>query len=341
MKHERGTDTGRIGVILGQVGAPTSPDVGEIRRYLSEFLSDERVIDLPRWRWLPILHGIVLRTRPRAVRENYLDIWTEEGSPLIELSKAQRDGLAQRLGPDYRVELGLAYSFPSPAQAVKRLEADGVDALVALPMFPQYSTTTTASFLDAVLLAALGRDRRGRIAEKKPAPTVRTVSPYYDDPAYVKILADSIRRQISNGPKPDKMIVSFHGLPARYVREGDPYLAHCRKTAAMLAAELGWPEDYYEVAFQSRFGREEWLKPYLQPRLTELYGDGIHRPAIVSPGFTTDCLETLHELAIDGRKLFADGGGNPEDYRVISCLNAEPEWLDYLADKVRENSVGL
>ena len=341
MQSSSSSSNRRIGVILGQVGAPRTPEVSEIRRYLGEFLSDERIIDLPRWKWLPILHGIVLRTRPRAVRENYLDIWTDEGSPLIEISKAQKAGLSKRLGPQYQVELGLAYSRPTPAQAVEELESSGVDAMVAVPLFPQYSTTTTGSFYDAVMLALLGRNSKGRLSKKRDALTLRTVPAYFDDPAYISVLANSIRRQLTEGPKPDKMIVSFHGLPVRYVKEGDPYLAQCRKTAELLARELGWPKDYYEVAFQSRFGREEWIKPYLQPRLTELYRDGIHRPCIVAPGFTTDCLETLHELGIEGRDLFVEGGGDGASYRVLTCLNAEPEWLDYLAGNIRQHSAGL
>lgn len=328
-----------IGVVLGQVGTPTSLAHGEIRRYLKEFLSDQRVIDLPAWRWRPILHGAVLPLRPKRVAPHYRQIWTDQGSPLLVTSRAQRDGLAERLGARYRVELGLAYSRPSIADAVGRLEAAGIRTIVVLPMFPQYSNSTTASVYDAAVAAALGHRRR-RLPVKKFAPTLRFVHPFYDDPGYIRVLAKSVARQLGNGPVPDRVIVSFHGLPRRFVDEGDPYREHCVATTRLLAAESGWADGYFEMGFQSRFGRLEWIKPYLQPRLTQLAAEGVSRPAIIAPGFTTDCLETLHELGVEGRELFADGGGDPGSLRTVACLNDEPEWLDYLATLVERNAAG-
>jgi len=330
-----------IGVVLGQVGSPLSTEVKEIRRYLRHFLSDDRVIDLPRARWLPILHGAVLPFRPRSVSKHFEEIWTEEGSPLLRTSIAQRDGIQDRLGERFRVELGMAYSEPGIAQAVRKLEAEGLRKIITLPLFPQYSNSTTASIYDAVIFETLGRSRRKGLPTKKYSPTLRFVHPYFDDPEYVTVLAANVRRQLDALPHtPDRIILSFHGLPKRFVEEGDPYIDQCHITGALLSRELGWTEDDFEIAFQSRFGRTEWVKPYLQPRLEELHEAGIKAPAIVSPGFTTDCLETLHELGIAGRELFVDGGGDADSYRTLSCLNDDPAWLDYAASLIRKNAVG-
>ncbi|OJX68403.1 MAG: ferrochelatase [Micrococcales bacterium 73-13] len=330
----------RIGVILGQVGTPRSLDRAEVRRYLKEFLSDDRIIDLPRWRWMPVLHGAVLPTRPKMVGHHFAEIWTEQGSPLLVLSEAQRAGIQQRLGERYRVELGMAYSEPSMARAVARLEEAGIRRIVVLPLFPQYSNSTTASVYDEVMFHALGRSRRKGLPVKKYSPTLRFIHPFHDDPAYIAVLAASVRRQLEAGPEPDRIILSYHGLPRRFDDEGDPYRSQCEETTRLLAEALGWTEGSYEMAYQSRFGRTEWIKPYLQPRLGELHAEGVERPAIISPGFTTDCLETLHELGVEGRELFADGGGDPAGYRAVACLNDEPAWLDYAAGLIARNADG-
>ena len=329
-----------VGVILAQVGTPMNLGESEVRRYLREFLSDQRVIDLPKWRWQPILRSAVLPSRPRQVIEHFKEIWTDEGSPLLVFSQAQRDGVQERLGDRFQVELGFAYSEPSLGGAVTKLEQAGIRKIVVLPLFPQFSNSTTAAVYDEVIFHALGRGKRRGLPKKKFVPTLRFVHPYFDDPSYISVLAGSVDRQLSQGPQPDRIVVSYHGLPQRFPDEGDPYVTHCEATTRLLAAELGWPEDYYEMAYQSRFGRAEWIKPYLQPRLTELHGAGFEQPAILSPGFTTDCLETLHELGIEGRELFEDGGGDPSRYRTLSCLNAEPEWLDYAANLVEQNAGG-
>ncbi len=330
----------QVGVILGQVGTPANLERPEVRRYLKEFLSDERVIDLPRWRWQPVLRAAVLPTRPRHVAQHFAEIWTDEGSPLLVLSEAQRAGIAERLGDRYRVELGMAYSEPTMSGAVERLEAAGIRKIVVLPLFPQFSNSTTAAVYDEVMFTALGRRRRKGLPTKKFSPSLRFVHPFYDDPAYIEVLAASVRRQLETGKEPDRVILSYHGLPQRFVDEGDPYVGQCETTTRLLAAALGWDEDYYEMAYQSRFGRTEWIKPYLQPRLGELHRDGVERPAIISPGFTTDCLETLHELRIEGRELFEAGGGDPSGYRTVACLNDEPAWLDYAAGLVERNAGG-
>ncbi|MBX3094522.1 MAG: ferrochelatase [Cryobacterium sp.] len=332
--------TAEIGVILGQVGTPANLERPEVRRYLKEFLSDDRVIDLPGWRWKPILHGAVLPTRPKAVSHHFGEIWTEKGSPLLVLSEAQRAGIQERLGDRYQVELGMAYSAPTMSGAVTRLEDAGIRKIVVLPLFPQYSNSTTAAVYDEVMFTALGRHRRRGLPKKKFSPTLRFIHPFYDDPDYIAVLAASVKRQLAEGERPDRIILSYHGLPQRFEDEGDPYVEQCRETTRLLAEALGWPADYVEMAYQSRFGRTEWIKPYLQPRLGELHRDGIERPAIISPGFTTDCLETLHELRIEGRELFEAGGGDPSGYRTVACLNDEPAWLDYAATLIERNAGG-
>lgn len=331
----------KIGVVLGQVGTPLSLETREVRRYLKEFLSDDRIIDVPRARWFPILYGFVLPFRPRMVAKHFGEIWTSEGSPLLTISLAQRDGIQERLGDDFQVELGMAYSQPGLSDAIHKLEQSGIRKIIVLPMFPQYANSTTASIYDATMLTALGRSGRKRLPQKKFAPSLRFIHPFYDDPAYLQVLGGSIRRQLADIPhEHDRIILSFHGLPKRFVDEGDPYIDQCRTTGELLAKELNWDSDAVEVAFQSRFGRTEWVKPYLQPRLENLHADGVTAPVVISPGFTTDCLETLHELAIGGRELFEQGGGDPLKYRTLSCLNDEPAWLDYAADLIRKNASG-
>ncbi|NLC97982.1 MAG: ferrochelatase [Actinomycetales bacterium] len=333
--------TSKIGVVIGQVGTPLSLETREVRRYLKEFLSDERIIDLPRSRWYPILHSFVLPFRPRMVAKHFGEIWTSEGSPLLKISMAQRDGIQARLGDHFQVELGLAYSEPGLQAAISNLEQAGIRKIIVLPMFPQYANSTTASIYDATMFAALGRKAQKRMPKKKFSPTLRFVHPFYDDPEYIQVLANSVMRQLAEIPHDyDRIILSFHGLPKRFVDEGDPYIEQCHRTGELLAKELGWDSGTIEVAFQSRFGRTEWVKPYLQPRLEKLHSDGVKAPVIVSPGFTTDCLETLHELGIGGRELFEQGGGDPERYRTLACLNDDPDWLDYAADLIRSNAAG-
>lgn len=329
-----------IGVILGQVGTPHSLERSEVRRYLREFLSDQRVIDLPAWRWKPILYGAILPIRPRQVGRHLAEIWTADGSPLQVISEAQRAGIQARLGDRYRVELGMAYTRPGIGGAVARLEAAGVRKIVVLPLFPQYSNSTTAAIYDAVSFCALGRGSRKGLPVKKFSPTIRFIHPYYSDPAYIDMLAASIRRQLAEGPPADRVIFSFHGLPQRFIDEGDPYQDQVRVTVRLLSAALGLAEGTYELGYQSRFGRTEWIKPYLQSRLVELHREGIRRPVIISPGFTTDCLETLHALRVEGRELFEKGGGDGADYRTVACLNDEAAWLDYAAGLIARNTDG-
>lgn len=329
-----------IGVILAQVGTPAEPTAKALRPYLKEFLSDERILDWPRWLWLPVLHGIVLQTRPRKIAHHYQEIWTKQGSPLMEISRQQVAGVQKRLGRRYKVVLGLAYTTPSMADAVRQLEDVGIREIVVLPLFPQFSTTTTASIYDEITRAVLGRKGRGKPI-KKYSPTLRFIKPFFDDQAYIQMLARDIKSQVAALPqKPDQFILSYHGIPKRYVDEGDPYPQHCEETTRRLVKAMGWKKGQYRMTYQSRFGRAEWLQPYTQVALTELHGQGIKRPMIIAPGFTTDCLETLHELAIEGAELFEQGGGDPQALTVAACVNAKPGWLDYAADLIKQNTNG-
>lgn len=328
-----------IGVILGQVGSPADTTRSEIRRYLAEFLSDQRVVDMPRWRWAPILHGIVLRTRPAHTQAHYRDIWTESGSPMRVISEAQQAGIQERLGERFQVELGMAYSRPGIPDAITALEAAGIRKIVVLPLFPQFSTSTTASIYDAVSFAALGR-AQSSLPVKKFVPTLRFVHPYFDDPDFIELLAAHLDRELRPDPQPDRVIFSYHSLPRRFITEGDPYEEHCTISTRLLVEKLGWPTDRWEHAYQSRFDRRDWLGPMIHTRLADLPAEGVQRPAIFTPGFTTDCLETLQELGIRGRDAFTQAGGDTSEFRMIPCLNDDPRWLDYAATLIDANTRG-
>lgn len=330
------TDT-RIGVLVAQLGTPQAPTARAVRPYLKQFLSDRRVIDYPPLVWQPILRGIILNVRPSKSAQLYQRIWRDDGPPLLVYSQRQAAGLQDRLGAEFRVELGMVYGEPSIARALARLEDAGMERIVVLPMYPQYSSTTTASVYDAVFKAAAGApgDRKRRV------PTLRFVPPHYDHPGYIAALADQITRTVDDwGDTPDRYIFSFHGIPQRYARSGDPYPAHCRVTAERLAAALDLEPDQWLLTFQSRFGPEPWLQPYTDETLEQLPASGVQRVLITSPGFVVDCLETLDELGNEGREQFEDGGGHAANYRLAPCVNDNPIWLDALADLVRRESAG-
>lgn len=335
------TTTSKIGVILAQVGTPSAPTKKALKPYLKKFLSDERIIDSPRWFWLPILHGIILQVRPKKIAHHFADIWTPKGSPLFVHSMAQVKGVQKRLGKKYVVKLGLAYADPSMNDSMQELYDAGITKIIVVPMFPQFSTTTTASVYDEIMHHALGREKRRGKPTKKYSPALRFVDPFYNDPSYMNVLANNIKKQIKKLPaKPDKILVSFHGIPKRYVDEGDPYPEQCVETTALLAKAMKWKPDQYKMTYQSRFGRAEWLQPYTQVELPDLHNQGVERPLIISPGFTTDCLETIHELDIEARELYGEGGGVEANLMRIECLNDDPKWLDYLAGKVSSHAHG-
>lgn len=327
------TVTTDIGVLLVNLGTPDAPTPGALRRYLGEFLWDPRVVETPRAIWWPILHGAILPTRPRRSAQAYAKIWTEQGSPLLAISRRQeaaiRERLAQRLGLPLPVALGMRYGNPSIAAALADLHAAGVRRLLVLPLYPQYSATTAASALDAVA-AALRRQR--------DIPSLRFIRDYHDDDGYIAALADSIRTSWENNGRGERLLLSFHGIPKRYVESGDPYAEQCRTTGRLLAERLGLADDAWLVTFQSRFGPQEWLTPYTDKTLQMLAAEGIRRVDLVCPGFSADCLETLEENAMVNRDLFQQAGG--EQLRYIPCLNDDSAHIALLTDLIVRNLAG-
>lgn len=311
-----------IGVLLVNIGSPDAPTAPAVRRYLAEFLGDPAVVKLPRIFWVPLLRGIILPIRGPKSAKLYQKVWTQDGSPLIALSRAQASALARELGSGFRVELGMRYGNPSIDAALRALRDAGCREIVLVPMFPQYSGTTSGTVIDAV------RARAGEGAN------LRIVSAFFDDPEYVASLAASVRAKVRDD-EVDHYIFSFHGIPVRYVREGDPYQLHCERTAASLAKELGLAPERWSQVYQSRFGREPWLEPYALeavPKLAAKYP----RVAVVCPAFTTDCLETLEEVRLQLGELFLESGG--KSWTVVPCLNDDARWITALAGIVRRRA---
>jgi ferrochelatase len=326
----------RTAVLLVNLGTPSAAAPGPVRTYLREFLSDRRVVEIPRLLWWPILHGVILRLRPRRSAAKYAQIWTPEGSPLLVHSRQQaillRGYLGER-GIDADVELAMRYGEPSIESALRQLGARRTERLLIVPMYPQYSATTTASVLDAVF-AVLARTRN--------VPEVRWVKHFHDDPGYIEALRQSVlahwqrhgRAQDAGG----KLVMSFHGVPKRTLLLGDPYHCECQKTGRLLAEALGLGPDEYVVTFQSRFGRAEWLQPYTAPTLEALARGGTRAVDVICPGFPADCLETLEEIAMEGRDAFVSAGG--KDYRYIPCLNDAPAFIEALVALCRRHLQG-
>jgi ferrochelatase len=309
---------------LLQLGTPAAPTTSAVRRYLREFLSDRRVVDLPRAIWWPILYLAVLTRRPPRSARLYQKVWTDQGSPLLVTSTAQARGLAARLadtlGTPMPVVVGMRYGEPSIRRAVDTLTRDGLDRILAFPMYPQYAGATTGSSLECLYR---------ELAPRRMVPSVRVVPPYYGDPAYLGALCQGARSSIASAPvRPDHLVVSFHGIPKRYAVEGDPYPVHCEETAHLLVQAMAWPTGAVTQTFQSRFGREEWLQPYTDATLVRL-GRSKASIAVICPGFTTDCLETIEEIGITGRKQFLDAGGRA--FHLIPCLNDGGPWIDAMA----------
>jgi ferrochelatase len=330
-------DNPRIGVLLAQLGTPDAPTAGALRPYLRQFLSDRRVVDYPPLLWQPILNLFILAFRPRRSAALYRRVWLEGGSPLLVYSQAQTAGVAARLGDSFRVVLGMRYGHPSIAQAMRTLRDEGIERVLVLPLFPQYSSTTTASIYDAVFAAAAGP----KDASQRFVPALRFVPAYYDHPGYIAACAARVWETVATGDaKPDRTIFSFHGVPERYVTTGDPYRAQCEVTARLLAAALNLPDDRWMTVFQSQFGPEQWLQPATDTVLTGLHREGVERVVVFSPGFTTDCLETLDELGHEGREQFAAGGGSPQNYHLAPCLNDHALWLDTMAAIIRHEAAG-
>lgn len=317
----------RIGVLLVNLGTPDAPEPGAVRRYLAEFLTDPRVIEIPPWLWRPILHGIVLRTRPARSAHAYRQVWTEDGSPLAAITSRQARALQQLLGESIIVDHAMRYGKPGIAGAIERMSAAGCTRILAAPLYPQYCAATTASANDALFAA---------VASMRWQPALRTLPPYHDDPLYIEALRANLDRQLNALDfEPQRVLLSFHGMPQRTLELGDPYHCHCQKTARLLGDALGRSID---IAFQSRFGRAKWLQPATDTTLAAYPAQGVQRIAIAAPGFSADCLETLEELGIRGRDSFLAAGGT--HFARLDCLNDSPEGMTMLEQLVRRELEG-
>jgi ferrochelatase len=322
----------RIGILLLNLGTPDEPTPSALRRYLKQFLSDRRVVEIPRIVWWLILNGIILNTRPAKSAEKYAQIWTGEGSPLLVHTQRQAQmlrGFLGNRGVSVQVEVGMRYGSPSIALAIEKLKAQHCDRILAIPLYPQYAASSSASALDAVW-DVLKRTRN--------LPEIRTVRHYHDHPGYIAALAASVREYWMTHGRPDKLLISFHGIPRRSLDLGDPYHCECQKTGRLLAEALLLERDQFQICFQSRFGRAEWLKPYLAPTLAELGKQRLHRVDVICPGFSSDCLETLEEIAMEGKATFLAAGGG--EYHYIPALNERDDWIHALADIAQQHLQG-
>ena len=313
----------RTAVLLCNLGTPEAPTPSAVRRYLAEFLSDARVVEIPRPLWLLILHGVILRVRPAKSAKKYASIWTSEGSPLKVWTAKQAKLLGGYLGERghaVTVRYAMRYGSPSIASVLDELKAQGATRILILPLYPQYSATTSASVNDAVHLWAL---------RVRTAPELRFVNHYHDDPGYIAALGRRVTDHWMSHGRPDKLVLSFHGVPKRTLLLGDPYHCECLKTARLLGEHLGVVKDELLVTFQSRLGRAEWLQPYTEPTLVALARQGVKRVDVMCPGFTSDCLETLEEIDQEAREAFLHAGG--EEFNYLPCLNDQHEWIAALS----------
>jgi ferrochelatase len=328
-EHRHGT-VAKTAILLINLGTPDAPTQQAVRRYLKQFLSDPRVIEIPRALWLPILHGFVLNTRPRKSARKYATIWTSEGSPLRVHTERQARWLRRyfesQVPRPLTVDFAMRYGEPSIAGTLARLKAGGCERVLVLPMYPQYAAATTASALDQVA-KFLRRTRN--------VPEIRLVKHFHDHPSYIGALANLVQEHWRRSGRPDKLVMSFHGLPRFTLARGDPYHCECHKTARLLAEKLELPESHWQIAFQSRFGRAEWLEPYTASTLASYGRDGLRRVDVICPGFVADCLETLEEIGVEGRKTFLGAGGR--EFHLLPCLNERDDWIRALAEVVRQH----
>lgn len=323
----------KIGVLLANLGTPDAPTAAALRRYLAEFLWDPRVVRIPRLPWWLILHGVVLRTRPAKSAHAYKTVWTDEGSPLLVISQRQRDAVASQLARRFKapieVVLGMRYGTPSISDALAQLRDAHCDRVVVFPLYPQHSSATTASTFDAV----------AQVMEKRMwVPHLRFINHYCDDAGFIGALANSISSYWQQNGKPQRLFFSFHGMPKATLLDGDPYFCQCQKTARLVAERLGLRADEWQVAFQSRFGKAQWLQPYADATLKQLPQDGIKNIHVVCPGFSADCLETLEEMAMQNRDIFLKAGG--ESYAYIPALNVDDAHIDFLCDRIEQEVTG-
>ena len=322
-----------IGVLIVNLGTPEEPTSPAVRRFLKQFLSDPRVIEYPRWLWWLILNGVILRIRPSRSAAAYKKIWADDGSPLMLFSRAIAEAMQQELNTRrpgaVNVELAMSYGAPSVDAAIDRLVARGARRLLVLPMYPQYSGTTTASVIDAVAR---------KFNRLRWVPETRFINQYHDEPGYIAALAASIRDYWKQNGRGTQLMFSFHGVPKQTLLDGDPYHCQCQKTARLVAEALELVDDEWLLSFQSRVGREEWLRPYTDETIAALGKQGIGRLDVVCPGFSTDCLETLEEIAMQNKELFIESGG--ESLHYIPALNAREDHVSFLTDLVEKHLGG-
>jgi ferrochelatase len=322
----------KFGILMVNLGTPEAPTPKAVRTYLKEFLSDVRVVDAPRIIWWFVLR-IILLIRPKPVSEAYASVWTEDGSPLLAISKKQAAALQQKLqrdtGNDIPVELGMTYGNPSILSASMALRAKGVERILILPMYPQFSSSTTAAIYDKL----------SELLKQCPhLPEMRWIRDFHDHPGYINALAQSVKKQWQDGGQSEKLLMSFHGVPERYTLKGDPYEHQCRKTADLLAAKLQLQPEQWQCCFQSRFGREEWVKPYTDFTLKQWGKDGINSVDVICPAFSADCLETLEEIQVENKEYFVEAGG--EIFNYIPALNDNPDHIELLSELVQQHTQG-
>lgn len=322
-----------LGILLTNLGTPNAPTSRALRKYLREFLSDPRVIEVPKAIWWFVLNGAILTTRPRKSARLYQGIWTDKGSPLLRISRKQQQALQTALNAKFagpvKVALAMRYGEPSIQSGLQELRAAGARRLLVLPLYPQYSATTTGSTFDAVSKA---------LQRWRWLPDFRFISHYHEEPGYIDALATSIRAHWDNEGRADKLLFSFHGIPKHYFLAGDPYHCECLTTARLLAERLNLLENQWQTSFQSRFGPREWLQPYTEATLANMPDAGVKSVQVVCPGFSADCLETLEEINIQNRNVFTQAGG--EHFTYISALNDQPAHIEFLADLVAKHSQG-
>ncbi|MEQ3515370.1 ferrochelatase [Pseudoalteromonas sp. BZB3] len=319
----------KTGILVTNLGSPDAPTPKALRVYLAEFLSDPRIVEIPRLIWLMILHGIILRIRPKKSAKAYESIWTENGSPLIHISQQQADKIAEKLkanNHNVEVELAMRYGNPSIEAGLEKLRDKGITRIVVFPLYPQYSSPTTGSTFDAI----------ARVLKKwRWVPEFHFINGYHTNPLYIESLANSIQEDLDKHGTPQKIVFSYHGMPKQFLDHGDPYHCLCHQTTRLVVEKLGLDKELVMTTFQSRFGKAEWLKPYTDATLESFPKDGIKDIAIISPAFSADCLETLEELEEENREIFEEAGG--EKYRYIAALNDRDDHIDALYDVLKPN----
>ena len=323
----------KLGILLVNLGSPEAPTPSAVRKYLAQFLADPRVVEANRFIWWWVLHGIILRIRPSRSAKAYQKVWTEDGSPLIHYTRLQTQAIQKKLEDRFRghviADMAMTYGKPSIKNGLEGLRKAGARRLLILPLYPQYSGTTTAAVFDQVTSVLQGW---------RWLPDLRMINQYHDHPKYITALANSIKKQWAENERAELLLFSFHGIPQRYFHSGDPYFCHCQKTARLVAEELELNDGEWKVVFQSRFGREPWLQPYCSVTLQELPATGIKSVDLICPGFAADCLETLEEIKMENRELFIEAGG--ETFNYIPCLNDSEDHMNALCEVLTAHMFG-